>query len=387
MNVEEQLRRTLDDAAHRLPERPSDVTAALEEGDRRRRRARAGATAAGLAVLGLVAAGLSTIAWPGSGSFPIDPVDQDVADQPQRGEGPGDEASIVDDPVLTMAAGSGWAVAVSRAADDRWCVIARRGAGHSGPVGDPCDEIATPDEGGTGEVLSPVRSQTDGGAELVFGSVDRRVDEVAVIFRDGARGTATMATGGQLSFRIWALPLEGRIPVRVEALRAGEVIGARNLEDWTGAGPTASAEDQALIADLLRFASEPTGANADALPFAEQVALGLADEIVVTRSADELADPESWWLDAEHFPAYVGPFSALDLAAGSGPADTIASVGEHPHCASPPQAEPEEFGDHRRLSVQPDPATIESCLEWWTVDLFLDSDDTIGAITLDLFAP
>ncbi|MEX2549962.1 MAG: hypothetical protein WD638_07035 [Nitriliruptoraceae bacterium] len=393
MNVEEQLRRTQDDATHRLLERPGEVTAALAEGDRRRRRTRAGAVAAGVAAVAVAVVGLTAIDWPGSGSFPIDPVDQDVADPPPGDEGPGDEDSAdeapeVGQPVLTMFAEGGWSVRVSPDGDAGWCITARRGgADPAGSAGEACAGIAAPDGGGADEVLSPVRSQTDGEAELLFGTVDDRADDVAVVFRGGERSTATTASGGRLSFGVWALPLDGRIPVLVEALRAGEVIGARDLDEWTAAGPPASAEDEALIGDLLRFASEPTDANAGALPFAGQVGLGLGEEIIVTRSADELADPEAWSLDVEAFRGYVGPFSALDLAAGSGPADTVVSVGQHPHCASPPRAAPEGFADHRRLSVQPDPETTGSCLEWWTVDLYLDDAGTIDAVTLDLFAP
>ncbi len=388
MNVEEQLRRTLDDAAHRLPERPGDVTMALAEGDRRRRRTRAGAVAAGVTVVAVAAIGFTVADWPGSGSFPIDPVDQDVAEQPPNEEGPEGNALPAGQPVLTMTAGNGWAVLVSQGAGDRWCVTVRRGgADLPVPAGETCDEIAGPAQGGAEEVLSPIRSQPQEEAELLFGAADRGVDDVAVTFRDGASQTATVATGGGLPFLVWALPLDGRTPVRVEALRAGEVIGARDLENRTGAGPTATAADEALIADLLRFATDPTGADAVVLPLSDQVALGLADEIIVTRDADELADPEKWWLDMEQFRAYVGPFSALDLAAGSDPADTVVSVGEHPHCASPPQAGPEGFDASRRVSVQPDPDTITSCLEWWTVDLYLDAGGRIDAVTLDLYEP
>jgi hypothetical protein len=37
------------------------------------------------------------------------------------------------------------------------------------------------------------------------------------------------------------------------------------------------------------------------------------------------------------------------------------------------------------VSIQPTNTT--SCLEWSTVDLFIDTDGNIAAITLDLFEP
>jgi len=41
--------------------------------------------------------------------------------------------------------------------------------------------------------------------------------------------------------------------------------------------------------------------------------------------------------------------------------------------------------DLRRVSVLP--RDMESCLQWWTVDLFLTLDGKIAAVTLDLWEP
>lgn len=147
----------------------------------------------------------------------------------------------------------------------------------------------------------------------------------------------------------------------------------------------ASAEDRDLIADFLRFAADPGGDTASALPFADKVTLGLADELITTRTPSELGHPDAWVLDAEGFRAYVGPFSALDVAAHA--TETVVSVGDHPHCVSPPVPAPTEVADLRRVSVQPSPASIDSCLQWWTVDLFLTDDQRIAAVTLDLYEP
>lgn len=45
------------------------------------------------------------------------------------------------------------------------------------------------------------------------------------------------------------------------------------------------------------------------------------------------------------------------------------------------------MADLRRVSAQPDPETIDSCLQWWAVDLFITDQGEIAAVTLDLFAP
>lgn len=161
----------------------------------------------------------------------------------------------------------------------------------------------------------------------------------------------------------------------------------RGGDDDGSGSPAPSATDEELIARFLQFASDPSAATAAELPFGDEVALGLADDLLVTRTRPRLADPTTWELDVEHFRGYAGPFSALELAAGSNPTDTVVSLGEHPHCASPPQPPPAELDGHRRVSVQPDPDTYDSCLNWWTVDFFIAGDDTVAAATLDLYEP
>lgn len=133
---------------------------------------------------------------------------------------------------------------------------------------------------------------------------------------------------------------------------------------------------------------------AEAVPFSpEGVWLGLADRLLVRRSPEELADPQAWILDDEGFRGegeqgfrgYVGPFSALDLLSEA--ERVTVSIGPHRHCASPPVPPPEEMADLRRVSVQPRFEEAYSCLDWWTVDLFVTADGEIAAVTLDLWEP
>jgi hypothetical protein len=142
--------------------------------------------------------------------------------------------------------------------------------------------------------------------------------------------------------------------------------------------------DKRLIRALIRFAQSPSPETVTAVPLADDgVWLGLADRLLMRRSAAELADPKAWELDVEVFRAYVGPFSALEFLAR--PEPTIISVGPHPHCVSPPVPPPTEVVNLRRLSVQP--TDRESCLLWWTVDTFVTAGGEIKAITLDVFEP
>lgn len=138
-----------------------------------------------------------------------------------------------------------------------------------------------------------------------------------------------------------------------------------------------------MIGAFLRFANHPDREQADALPFAERVRLGLGSQLHVTRSAAELADPDAWAIEVEHFRAAVGPFSALELARNA--PETTVSVGEHPHCVSPPTPAPVDVRDLRRVSVQP--SASETCLQWWSVDFFMNDNSEIEAVTLDFWEP
>jgi hypothetical protein len=144
-----------------------------------------------------------------------------------------------------------------------------------------------------------------------------------------------------------------------------------------------TSDDLSLVDSLVAFAGDPSESTWSALPFAPEVALGLADEILIRVDADALFDPQTWVLEKEPFRARTGPYSALDLLASTGAVDV--SVGPHDHCASPPVPAPDGFEDLRRVAIQPVEAT--SCIEWFTVDLFVDGDGVIQGITLDLYEP
>lgn len=134
---------------------------------------------------------------------------------------------------------------------------------------------------------------------------------------------------------------------------------------------------------VIEFARTPGTARLTAIPFAEKVKLGLSDRIVIERAPSEFAQADAWVLRADIFRGRYGPFSLLEVLAKAVP--TTISAGPHPHCASPPVPAPSEFANSRRLSVQP--TGIDTCLLWWTVDLFVSPAGRIQAITLDLWDP
>ncbi len=118
-------------------------------------------------------------------------------------------------------------------------------------------------------------------------------------------------------------------------------------------------------------------------PAESGVQLGLGNDLIATRTPDELADPAAWTLEPDSFQGSQGPFSALDLLADQ--QETTAVGGSHGHCASPPMPIHPDLQGLRQLSIQP--TGIDHCREWFTVDLFLDDAGDVVGITLDRYEP
>ena len=134
----------------------------------------------------------------------------------------------------------------------------------------------------------------------------------------------------------------------------------------------------------IAFARAPSDGTWTAVPLAATVGLGLGDSLRRQRSAEDLRNPGAWLLNVDLFRGRAGTASALDLiAAEQGPLRI--TKGPHPHCASGPVPPPEEVADLDRVIVQP--RAPDGCLDWWTVDAFVNADGEIEAVTLDLWEP
>ena len=65
----------------------------------------------------------------------------------------------------------------------------------------------------------------------------------------------------------------------------------------------------------------------------------------------------------------------------------ILSEGDHPRCAGPPMSGREGLSSLRHLAIQPAPASYDSCLDWFSIDLYLDPDGHVQTVLLDLWEP
>ncbi|NNL48431.1 MAG: hypothetical protein HKO76_08700 [Acidimicrobiia bacterium] len=145
-----------------------------------------------------------------------------------------------------------------------------------------------------------------------------------------------------------------------------------------------SDSEMALARMLNQFAASPDTGSFQALPLAETVTLTLGPTIRRDVSSGDLADPLAWQFEVDEFRGGSGTMSALAYLSDV-PGGYEVTVGSHPHCAGPPMPVAEGFEELTQISIQP--AAPDSCLEWWTVDVFLDDQGDIAGVTLDMWEP
>ena len=131
------------------------------------------------------------------------------------------------------------------------------------------------------------------------------------------------------------------------------------------------------LTDGLRAFARGTSEASD---FANSIQISLGTAHVATLPNPSARNP--WTIEVDEWNGYAGPFDVLGpLRSEAG--ITTTSVGPQPHCAGPPLDIPWEYA--RQLTIQP--AGISSCLEWYAVSLFLNDDDEIEHVMLDLWEP
>ncbi len=195
-------------------------------------------------------------------------------------------------------------------------------------------------------------------------------------------------------------------PLRARfAHQATTVVGPNTVLIWGGAGfeldsfsdgailvlaaTVDSAEFRQVAGELISLLIPLAGdlSRAGDLPWESAgVGLGLGETVIRTVDPADLADPSSWVFDVDFYNGATGPFSILDaIERMAGGDDLSIEIGPHDHCASPPKAAPPGYEGLRRVSVQP--ASFDSCLQWWTIDLFVTSAGNVRAITYDFWEP
>lgn len=188
------------------------------------------------------------------------------------------------------------------------------------------------------------------------------------------------------------------VSVAVAAIAVGAVTLARpsGPAPVAGPGPTTTQSptttERPVAADpidaanrLVAFARNPTPENFAEMPFAApnaNVRLALGAEVIKQMPSEMLADPVNWRMDVDEFAGFSGPFSVLKSLQWR---TLDVKRGEHKRCANPPTPPPVDFAGVTQVAIQPD--GIDSCIDWFAVDLYLGEDNSIIAVRLDLFGP
>ncbi len=265
MAVDEQLRQLAD----QVPAPPDgDAAAAFRRGVRRRRTRRTVGVVAAVCVVAVLGVGVTSI---------LDgPTLPEIAERPPATTEPSDdEESAADEevPVITgpevLAVGGSdpfsWRVAVSPGEDGRWCTTTRHGDGElEADVGDPCDELLTPEQAGDPDRFGPVRSAVDTSSDgeqtqlLSWGFAPVEAETVDVLFSDGSRQRALTGSSGPAPAPLWTVGHFDAEVLAVKAHRDGEVIAGHIPadEDPDAASPQAVFGDRLEPQDVDAFTDE-----------------------------------------------------------------------------------------------------------------------------------
>ena len=121
-----------------------------------------------------------------------------------------------------------------------------------------------------------------------------------------------------------------------------------------------------------------------ALSFTDDVVLGLNTVEQITVNGSDLASDSTWIIAREEFDGLVGPFDVLGLLRRDNDISQV-NVGPRSHCAGPPLDFGPEWSEGRHLVIEP--TGIDSCLQWYAVNLLVNDAGVIEAVTLDLWGP
>lgn len=124
--------------------------------------------------------------------------------------------------------------------------------------------------------------------------------------------------------------------------------------------------------------------------------LGVGGELTEQVPQNRLAT-QAGWDTGDASTVYAersGPFNAItplrDHAARAGAAafDTRMVV-DYPSCTNPQLrvAAPPSLADHARITIQPAADSVDSCIDWFAVDLYLGPDDRVAGVVLVLGSP
>ena len=152
---------------------------------------------------------------------------------------------------------------------------------------------------------------------------------------------------------------------------------------------TPKPRDKRLIDALISFAENPDRDRLAALPLAQEVALLIGCTQESTLSRNQAQKLTRWDTFINDYGLTAGPYNALRYIrqhakrSATGASAFDVRLGARQRCAGPAVTAPAEYRSFRRVSVQPSLSAGESCLAWFSVDLYLGSTGQIEAVAVE----
>ena len=180
-----------------------------------------------------------------------------------------------------------------------------------------------------------------------------------------------------------------RVCVAVAALVASASCaddgGSQPAADVPVPSSTHASTDLALVAEaFIDFAREPSNTT---LPrFDAELTLILGPERSAELAIADPSDPGAWFIDfaPSAFRGYIGTESPLTAIADVTEVDVQPGVRSRA-CATAALPLAADLIHFDYVSIQP--VDIESCLEWFAVDLLVNSHGEIQVVLLDAYEP
>lgn len=116
----------------------------------------------------------------------------------------------------------------------------------------------------------------------------------------------------------------------------------------------------------------------------QPVTLALGNEAIRQEHLVNLYTPRLWVIHRRNFAGYVGPFSAREYLKTDPRTWTVTENGPR-SCTFAGADDVPGFEHDRRLTIEP--AAIDSCTEWWAVDVYVTQQGAIDAVSLKLVEP
>lgn len=152
-----------------------------------------------------------------------------------------------------------------------------------------------------------------------------------------------------------------------------------------------------LLGQFVNFALRPDPRSARTVDFAERVEIGVGSEVRSTLSGSDLGNPRRWKVPVDGAIEGVdGRVSALESVTGQAERAVetqqtegifVVTAGEHDRCSASPGPPLDGYTAEQQISVMPGARSIQSCLQWFAVDLYTDDAGDIAAVRLDLYVP